>query len=69
MTDNKDKKPSPVTTAILDGVCETLGVYRRVDAKEVQYDYEWLLSPLVPLLVLLLAPSFACPELEQVLVQ
>ncbi len=47
MTDNKDKKPSPVTTAILDGVCETLGVYRRIDAKEVQYDYEWLLSPLV----------------------
>jgi hypothetical protein len=46
MTDNKDKKPSPVTTAILDGVCETLGVYRRVDAKEVQYDYTWLLSPL-----------------------
>ena len=47
MTDKKDKKPSPVTTAILDGVCETLGIYRRIDAKEVQYDYEWLTSPLV----------------------
>jgi hypothetical protein len=46
MTDNKDKKPSPVTTAILDGVCETLGIYRRESAKEVKYDYEWLESPL-----------------------